>query len=61
VLAIASNDALAGSLKNIGLLANMQHYHLVPLQKDDPVKKPASLVADFSLTAETICKALGRA
>ena len=60
VLAIATNDALAGSLKNIGLLANMQHYHLVPLRRDDPVKKPASLVADFSKTPETILKALGK-
>lgn len=58
VLAVASNDALAGSLKNIGLLANMRHYYLVPLRRDDPVKKPASLVADFSQTAETILQAL---
>ena len=58
VLAVASNDALAGSLKNIGLLANMQHYYLVPLLRDDPVKKPASLVADFSQTAETVLRAL---
>ena len=58
VLAIATNDALAGSLKNIGLLANMQHYYLVPLLRDDPVKKPASLVADFSRTIETIELAL---
>ncbi|MBR3629977.1 MAG: dipicolinate synthase subunit B [Oscillospiraceae bacterium] len=58
VLAIASNDALAGSLKNIGLLANMQHYYLVPLLRDDPVKKPASLVADFPQTVRTIRYAL---
>ena len=58
VLAVASNDALAGSLKNIGLLANMRHYYLVPLRRDDPVKKPASLVADFSQTAETVLRAL---
>ena len=58
VLAVASNDALAGSLKNLGLLANMRHYYLVPLQRDDPVRKPSSLVADFSQTTETILRAL---
>ena len=58
VLAVASNDALAGSLKNLGLLANMRHYYLVPLQRDDPVRKPSSLIADFSQTTETILRAL---
>ena len=58
VLALASNDALAGSLKNIGALANMRNYYFVPLRQDDVAKKPNSLVADFSRTAETIEAAL---
>ncbi len=58
VLAIASNDALAGSMKQIGLLANTKHYYFVPLRQDDAVHKPTSLVADFSQTAETIAAAL---
>ena len=58
VLGIASNDALAGSLKHIGALANMRHYYFVPLRQDAPDKKPTSLVADFSRTAETIEAAL---
>ena len=58
VLALATNDALAGCLKHIGALANMRHYYFVPLRQDDPVKKPNSLVADFSRTAETISAAL---
>ena len=58
VLALASNDALAGSLKNIGALANMRNYYFVPLRQDDAAKKPNSLVADFSRTAETIEAAL---
>lgn len=58
VLAIASNDMLAGSLKHLGALANMRHYYFVPLRQDDAVKKPTSLVADFSRTAETIEAAL---
>lgn len=58
VLAIASNDALAGCAKQIGMLSNMKHYYFVPFAQDDAGKKPTSLVADFSCTAETIAAAL---
>ncbi len=58
VLAIATNDALAGSAKQLGMLANMRHYYFVPLQQDAPGEKPTSLVADFDRTAETIAGAL---
>ena len=58
VLGIASNDALAGSLKHIGALANMRHYYFIPLRQDAPDTKPTSLVADLSRTAETIEAAL---
>ncbi len=58
VLAIASNDALAGSAKHIGQLANMKNYYFVPFAQDDFERKPTSLVADFALTAETIAAAL---
>ena len=58
VLAVASNDSLAGTLKNIGLLANAKHYYFVPLRQDDSVKKPNSLVADFGQTADTLVNAL---
>lgn len=58
VLAVASNDSLAGSLKHLGALANMRHYYFVPLRQDDAERKPTSLVADFSRTADTIEAAL---
>ena len=58
VLGIASNDALAGSMKHLGMLANMKHYYFVPFRQDNAEKKPTSLVADFSKTAETIVSAL---
>ena len=58
VLAIASNDALAGSMKHLGAIANMRHYYFVPLRQDDAERKPTSLVADFSRTAEAIEAAL---
>lgn len=48
LIACATNDALAGSLKNIGILMNKKHYFFVPFAQDDFVKKPTSLVADFT-------------
>lgn len=58
VLALASNDALAGSAKHLGMLANLKHYYFVPLRQDDAKSKPTSLVADFDRTADTIAAAL---
>lgn len=54
VLAIATNDALGASAKNIGLLLNTKHYYFVPLRQDAPLEKPASLVADFTKLPETV-------
>ena len=47
LLAIASNDSLLGSAKNIGELFNRKNYYFVPMRQDDWVKKPTSLVAEF--------------
>lgn len=58
VLALASNDSLAGTLKNLGMLSNAKHYYFVPLRQDDAQKKPNSLVADFARTADTLVSAL---
>lgn len=58
VLAIATNDALAGSLKNIGLLHNMRHYYFVPYRMDNSDQKPTSLVSDFLLIPQTVEAAL---
>lgn len=49
LLAIASNDSLMGSAKNLGELFNRKNYYFVPMLQDDCVKKPASLVAEFSM------------
>ena len=57
VLAIATNDALRASAKNIGLLLNTKHYYFVPLRQDAPVEKPASMVADFTKLPETVALA----
>ena len=54
VLAIASNDSLMGSAKNIGELLNRKNYFFVPMLQDDCINKPASLVADFSLLPKAL-------
>lgn len=58
VIALASNDSLAGSMKNIGALMNMKNYYFVPIFQDDAEKKPTSAICDFSLLKETIMSAL---
>ena len=58
VLAVSTNDGLSGSAKNIGLLLSMKNYYFVPFGQDDCVRKPFSLVADFSLLGETLSFAL---
>ncbi len=59
VLAVSTNDGLAAAAANLGRLLNRKNYYFVPFRQDDPVGKPASLVADFALLGETIEAALG--
>lgn len=58
VLAVSTNDGLAGSAKNIGELLARKNYFFVPFGQDDPEKKPTSLVADFARLNETVDAAL---
>lgn len=58
ILAIASNDSLMGSAKNLGILFNMKNYYFVPMRQDDCIKKPSSLVAEFSMIPQTVESAL---
>lgn len=58
VVAVSTNDALAGAAENIGRLLTRRHYYFVPFGQDDPVKKPTSLVADFSKIPATLAAAL---
>ena len=58
VIAIATNDALSGSAKNIGMLYNYKNYYFVPMSQDDPEKKPTSVVADYNRIKEAIINAL---
>ena len=48
LLAISTNDALAGAAENIGKLLARKHYYFVPFGQDNPIGKPTSIVADFA-------------
>lgn len=58
VLCPATNDALAASARNIGVLLDKKHVYFVPFRQDDPTGKPTSLVGDFTLVADAIAAAL---
>lgn len=58
VVAISTNDALAGCAKNIGILQNYRNYYFVPYRQDNYEKKPNSIVADFELIPLTVQLAL---
>ncbi len=58
VLAIATNDALGSSAKNIGFLQNCRNIYFVPYGQDDFRAKPNSMIADFTLADKTIMSAL---
>ena len=58
VVAVSTNDGLAGSAKNIAALLDKKHVFFVPYRQDDPVGKPTSLVADLTKTHDTVDAAL---
>ena len=47
LVAVSTNDALAGAAENIGKLMSRKHYYFVPFGQDDAQKKPTSIVVDF--------------
>ena len=57
LIAISTNDALMGAAENIGKLMGRKHFYFVPFRQDDPVGKPTSIVADFSLIPEAMAAA----
>ena len=58
LVAVSTNDALAGAAENIGKLLGRKHYYFVPFRQDDPIKKPSSMVADFRMIPQTLEAAL---
>jgi dipicolinate synthase subunit B len=58
LVAVSTNDGLAGAAENIGKLLARKHYYFVPFGQDDPKNKPTSLVADFGLIPLAIEEAM---
>ena len=58
VIAISTNDGLAGSAENIGKLLNRNHYFFVPFRQDNPITKPRSISFDPEYIVKTIEYAL---
>ena len=58
IIALSTNDGLAAALRNIGRLMNTKHIYFVPFGQDDPLHKPTSLQADFSLMESAVESAL---
>ncbi len=54
VIALATNDALGVSLKNIGGLIIRKNIYFVPFGQDNFEKKPLSMIADFNLIGDTV-------
>lgn len=57
LIAVSTNDGLAGAAENIGRLLARKHFYFVPFRQDDPIKKPTSLVADFAQLPEALALA----
>ncbi len=49
LIALASNDSLSANLKNISAMLMRKSVYFVPMQQDDVLNKPHSLVSDFSM------------
>lgn len=58
IIAVSTNDALAGAAENIGKLLARKHYYFVPFGQDNPQSKPTSMVADFTKIPPTLDAAL---
>ena len=58
IVAVSTNDGLAGAAENIGRLLARKNYYFVPFGQDDPRNKPTSLVADFVRIPQTLEAAL---
>lgn len=58
LIAVSTNDALGGAAENIGRLMARKHFYFVPFRQDDPIEKPTSIVADFTMIPQAMEHAL---
>lgn len=54
VIAVSTNNGLGANAENIGRLLYRRNYYFVPFKQDNPIIKPRSIVADFSMIIKTI-------
>lgn len=58
LIAVSTNDALAGAAENIGRLLTRKHFYFVPFGQDDYKNKPTSMIADFTMVPAALNAAL---
>lgn len=58
LIAVSTNDALSMAATNIGKLMNNRNVFFVPMKQDDSLKKPRSVVADFTKTYDAILSSI---
>lgn len=58
VVGLSTNDGLGANAENIGKLLNTKNIYFVPFGQDDEIKKPKSLVCDYTKIVDTMRKAL---
>ncbi len=58
IIAVSTNDALGTSARNIGTLMNSKNIYFVPMEQDDCINKPNSIVADFKYIPDTLREVL---
>ena len=58
VIALSSNDLLGLNLQNVGALLPVKNIYFVPFGQDDCIKKPKSLISDYSLILKTVESAM---
>lgn len=52
LIALCTNDGMSQNLGNLASVLSRKSVYFVPMRQDDPIGKPHSLVADFSLLPE---------
>ncbi len=58
LIALATNDGLSANLSNLNAMQKRKSVFFVPLNQDDPEKKPHSLVCEFSLLRDAAAYAV---
>lgn len=58
VLAVTTNDGLGMNASNLGVLLASKNFYFVPFGQDNPISKPTSLEANFSLAVPALEMAL---